>query len=202
MPGVHKVVVATDSARIAELISTSGGEVVYTAPECPSGSDRVYRAYEQLHHAGERYDLVVNLQGDEPLMPPALIAGTIEALAETPQAQIATPAIPLAGGQLNNPDKVKVVANSAGRALYFSRAGLAASALHLGLYVYRPDALAEFCALAPSPLEQAERLEQLRALAAGMHIQLHQADYSGDVFGIDTPADLQRATQLLTNNPT
>lgn len=202
-----EVVVATDSEEIAQAVSAAGGEAVLTSPDHQSGSDRVYEA---LSHAdpGGQCSTVVNLQGDLPTVDPSLVAACVEALAPGP-ADIATLASPIVDkGERTNPHVVKVVGTPAGanllRALYFTRAtapyGNGPLYHHIGVYAYRREALARFVALPPSPLEQRERLEQLRALEAGMRINVALVDTVP--LGVDTPADLARARGLMETSGT
>ena len=207
-----QVLVATDDRRIEEAARAFGAEVVMTAPAHASGTDRIAEvAWREGWAEGE---LVVNLQADEPLMPPALIDQVGALLNDHPEAGVATLASPIAStAELLDPRVVKVVFDRRGHALYFSRApipwdrdgapaGLAsqrsvAGALrHLGLYAYRVGALRHLAALAPSPLEQREKLEQLRALENGMAIVVAlAAEPAGP--DVNTPEDLERVRALL-----
>ncbi len=213
--GVDKVVVATDDDRICSAVHDFDGQVVLTDPALPSGTDRVAAALEQL---GEPFDVVLNLQGDEPAMHPETIAAVVRLMAEQPDLPMATAACPFATPEeLFNPNAVKVVVDDRSRALYFSRspipylrnstifepdfrpwmqpAQLRLFKRHLGLYAYRPEALRTFTKLPPHPLEQAEMLEQLRALAAGLAIGVAETDHLS--LGVDTPADVPAAERLL-----
>jgi len=201
------VVVACAEPAIAEAVTAAGGRAALTRPEHPSGSDRIWEALGQVDPAG-RHDVVVNLQGDLPTIPPADIRAALAPLAE-PAVDIATLAAVIHRAEERaNPNVVKVAAalsaeRRVARALYFSRAAVPwageADALplfhHIGLYAYRRAALARFVALPPAPLEQRERLEQLRALEAGMRIDVALVD--SVPLGVDTPADLARARDLL-----
>jgi len=194
---VDHVLVATDDARIARAAEAAGAEAVMTG-ECASGTDRIAEA---IRGRLEAWDLVVNLQGDEPLLPAenidALVAGMI---ATDPSVGIGTLCRPLPAGRRDDPNAVKVVRDAHGRALYFSRSIVpyprdeAAAAplwrLHLGIYCFRRPALEVFVRLPPSPLEQAEGLEQLRALENGLAIVV--LDAPGEAMGVDTPDDLAR----------
>ena len=214
-PGVDEVVVATDDARIAATVTGFGGKVVMTDPALPSGTDRVAAAYAAM---GETYDVVLNLQGDEPAMHPDTIAGVVSLLAADPDLPMATAACPFhSAEELFNPNNVKVVVNDRGRAMYFSRSPipyLRNSTLfladfrpwlspqhlelylrHLGIYGYRPAALRAFTALPPHPLEQVEALEQLRALAAGMALGVARTPHLS--LGVDVPADIPDVEGLL-----
>jgi 3-deoxy-manno-octulosonate cytidylyltransferase (CMP-KDO synthetase) len=192
------VVVATDSPEIAKVIQAAGGEAVMTAPEHPSGSDRVFEAANLLDPHG-KIDIVVNVQGDQPVLDPSLIRDTIAPLSD-PKVDIATVAALLTDPALMiEPSCVKMIGTPAGpkgnfRALYFTRAaapfGPGPYYVHIGLYAYRRDALARFVTLPPSPLEKREKLEQLRALEAGMRIDVREV---GSVpMSVDTPEDLER----------
>ncbi len=197
---VDQVVVATDSAAIAEAARSAGAVAVMTG-ECASGTDRIAAALE----GREDLALVVNVQGDEPLLPAENIDALIEGMLKHPEAGMATLCRGLDPEKASDPNAVKVVRRGDGRALYFSRspvpyprdAGHAASLyrLHLGIYGYRPEALRRFVALGPSALERAEGLEQLRALENGMEILVFDAP--ADSWGVDTPEDLERAEAIL-----
>ncbi len=196
--GVGRVVVACDGPEIAAAIRQAGGEAVLTAPDLPSGSDRVFAALQAIDRRGS-FDAVVNLQGDMPTLAPELIAAVLAPLADA-AVDIATLAAPITdAAERADPNVVKVVVAGLGRALYFTRAAAPAGAgplhHHIGIYAYRRDALARFVALPPSPLEKSERLEQLRALEAGMHISVAFVDRAPP--GVDTPADLARARAIL-----
>jgi len=205
--GAARVLVATDDARIAQAVAAFGGEARLTRADHASGTDRLAEAALAEGLAPET--LVVNLQGDEPLMPPALLAQVAGMLEAAPDAAMATLATPLAdAGELANPNVVKVVAAADGRALYFSRAPipwdrdgrggehLAAARRHLGVYAYRVDFLQRYPRLAPAALERLEQLEQLRALASGERIQVADAATVPGP-GVDTEEDLARVAALL-----
>lgn len=204
---VGPVAVACAELEIAEAVEAAGGRAVPTRADHPSGSDRIFEAVEKLDPEG-RHDAVLNLQGDLPTIDPAAIRAAIAPLAEA-AVDIATLAVRISEAEeRSNPNVVKVAASfaegaAAARALYFSRCpvpwdgGDAAQPLyhHVGIYAYRRAALARFVALPPSPLERRERLEQLRALEAGMRIDVARVDSLP--LGVDTPADLARARELL-----
>ncbi len=189
------VLVATDSEEIAALAGRMGVQARMTSPEHPNGAARLAEAMADVEA-----DVVVNLQGDEPFAPVAALRAVAEALREDPEAAIATVATPLRDPDaFEDPHQVKVVVDARGHALYFSRApiphGAPELALgHLGIYAYRREALLRYAALPPAPLERAERLEQLRALAHGMRIRVVVGEFAS--VGIDTPADLARAEAL------
>jgi 3-deoxy-manno-octulosonate cytidylyltransferase (CMP-KDO synthetase) len=210
--GALEVLIATDDARILDAAHAFGAEAVMTSASHLSGTDRI--AEVAAARRWPERDIVVNLQGDEPLMPPALIAQVAGLLDSVPAAQIATLAAPLGSvAELLDTNAVKVVTDAGGRALYFSRApipwnrggadaGLASQTdaggarRHLGIYAYRVGALRRLAALAPGALEQREKLEQLRALENGLHIQVADAREAPGP-DVNTPADLARVAALL-----
>ena len=205
------VIVATDDVRVAEAARAADVEVVMTAAGHASGTDRIAEVVASQGWAD--CDVVVNLQGDEPMMPPELL-DQVAALLEThPSADIATLAAPVASlAEFLDPNAVKVVLDDVGRALYFSRAPIpwdrdgapqglpsqasfAAGLRHIGLYAYRAGAVRRMAQLAPGQLELREKLEQLRALAAGMQIRVGLAAGHPGV-DVNTPEDLQRLRRL------
>jgi 3-deoxy-manno-octulosonate cytidylyltransferase (CMP-KDO synthetase) len=197
--GVDVVVVATDDERIAVAAREAGAEVVLTGP-AETGTDRVALAARVML---PRPTLVVNLQGDEPLIEPAAIEALVHAMNEG-GSEMATMARPLDAGEWERPEVVKVVTDRNGNALYFSRACIPArrepgpsplARAHVGMYAYTPAFLERFAALEPGRLEQEERLEQLRALEHGYRIRVVETTYRG--FGVDTPQDLARARALM-----
>ena len=197
--GVDLVAVATDDDRIA-AVARIGGAVTVMTGDATTGTDRVAEAARKLT---PRPALVVNLQGDEPLIDPGAIEALLGAMSD-PLVKMATLARPLAEGELERTQVVKVVCAENGDALYFSRAaiphrregGQSALALaHVGIYAFREPFLQEFAALAPGRLEREESLEQLRVLEAGHRIRVVETRYGG--FGVDTPEDLERARALL-----
>ncbi len=200
---IGPVVVACAEAEVAEAVEASGGRAVLTTPDLPSGSDRIFEALSSIDPNG-RHDAVVNVQGDLPTIDVNLIQAVFEPLSN-PAVDIATLAAKITRtAEKDNPNVVKVVMGLApgqrtGRALYFSRAAAPAGKgsfyRHIGLYAYRREALARFVAFSPGVLEQRERLEQLRALENGMHINV--ALVSTALSGVDTPADLDRARDIL-----
>lgn len=212
--GAHRVVVATDDTRIRDALLPLGAEVVMTRADHPSGTDRLAEVAEQLALADDA--VLVNVQGDEPLIPPRLIDQVAMRLHDDPGASIATLAEPIADVEaLFNPNVVKVVRALSGRALYFSRAPIPwdreafatrpewlqtdAWLRHIGLYAYRVSFLAEYRSWQPSTLEQLEQLEQLRALHHGHAIQVALAAEPNPA-GVDTLADLERVRALLSVN--
>lgn len=197
-----RVAVATDSAEIAAAVTAQGGEVVMTRADHPSGSDRIFEALGKLDGAG-RINTIINVQGDLPTIAPADIRAVLQPFSE-PAVDIATLAAEIRiEGEHTNPNVVKVVgspvSNDTLRALYFTRAtaphGEGPRYHHIGLYAYRRAALARFVALPPSPLERREKLEQLRALEAGMRIDVRIVD--SVPLGVDTPHDLDAARRTL-----
>ena len=203
--GVGRVAVATDTPEIAEAVRAHGGEAVMTRPEHPSGSDRIFEALERLDPARVA-ETVINLQGDFPTISLDNIRDVLAPLAD-PAVDIATLAAEIhTEEEAGNPNVVKAVGSPLGgrrlRALYFTRAraphGEGPRYHHIGLYAYRRDALRRFVGLSPSPLEKREKLEQLRALEAGMRIDIGLVDTVPR--GVDTPADLEATRQLLAKS--
>ncbi|MEX2453999.1 MAG: 3-deoxy-manno-octulosonate cytidylyltransferase [Rhodospirillaceae bacterium] len=205
---VGPVLVACGDAAIAEAVAAAGGQAVMTDPGLPSGSDRIHQALGVFDPAG-RHDAVINLQGDLPTIDPAVIAAVLDPLG-TPDVDIATLAVEIADDrERTDPNVVKAVialpeGARIGRALYFSRATVPSAPAgphyhHIGLYGFRRAALDRFVAMPPGRLEILERLEQLRALEAGMRIDVALVDTVP--LGVDTPADLDRARALLAPGP-
>lgn len=201
--GVGRVVVAAAEAEIADAIREAGGEAVLTDPALPSGSDRVWAAVCEIDPEG-RHTIIINVQGDLPTLDPALIRRAYEALVR-PGADISTLAAEISDEEERTNENVVKVVTSFGesriaRALYFTRAtapwGAGPLYHHIGLYGYRREALARFVSLPPSPLETREKLEQLRALEAGMTIEVALVDTVP--LGVDTPADLEKARAALS----
>ncbi len=210
--GAAEVVIATDDERVRAACASFGAEVEMTSSEHPSGTDRIAELARRRGWAEDA--IVVNLQADEPMLPPALIGQSARLLARDAGADIATLCAPIESlDAYLDPNVVKVVMRTGGRALYFSRAPIpwlrdgAAAGLgsqqefrgcwrHVGIYAYRVSALQRLAGMAPSPLERQERLEQLRALEAGLAIAVEQAsEIPGP--GVDTAADLARVAGLL-----
>lgn len=199
------VVVACAEQEIADAVTAAGGQAVMTDPDLASGSDRVFEALGSADPDGD-YDAVINLQGDLPLIDPAAIQAVLAPLND-PAVDIATLACAIRDDdERSNPNVVKAVVSLqgdgvTGQALYFTRAeaptGEGPLWHHIGIYAYRRAALQRFVGLAPSPLEVQERLEQLRALEAGMRIDVGFVDTVP--FGVDTPADLERARNLVSD---
>ena len=209
--GADEVWVATDHTGIAGVVEKAGGKVIVTSAEHPSGTDRLAEVATRLGWSDDT--IVVNVQGDEPLIPPQLIDDVAAALAADAEAAIATACHPLESAEeFFNPNVVKLVMDARGRALYFSRAAIPwardafaadRSALpanlpayrHIGLYAYRAGFLKRYSGLAPSPLEQWEALEQLRAMAHGYPIQVMVLDHAPPA-GVDTAEDLERVRRV------
>lgn len=207
----ERVVIATDDTRIQQAVESVGGEAVLTRPDHPSGTDRLAEVASRLELADDA--IVVNVQGDEPLLPASLINQVAIRLEEDPAASIATLAEPITDiDTLFNPNVVKVVRDLQGRALYFSRAPIPWDRehfagrpewletdvwlRHIGLYAYRAGFLAEYVGWLPSPLEQLEQLEQLRAMHYGHRIQVALSAEPHPA-GIDTVEDLERVRSIL-----
>jgi 3-deoxy-manno-octulosonate cytidylyltransferase (CMP-KDO synthetase) len=200
---IGPVIVATDSTDVAAAVEKSGGLAVMTRADHASGSDRIFEALGRID-ARREARIVVNVQGDLPTLAPRHMAAALEPLADD-AVDIATLAAPIADRrERDNPNVVKVVGTPVGparlRALYFTRAAAPAGDgplyHHVGLYAFRRAALERFVALPPSPLEQREKLEQLRALEAGMRIDVAIIDTIP--IGVDTPEDLETARAMLT----
>lgn len=198
---LDRVLVATDDARIAAAVRGFGGEAVMTRSTHPSGTDRVAEAAADLDA-----DVVVNVQGDLPFLEVSMIDAAVALMHADGALVMATLKVPItAPAEMANPNVVKVVTDNDGWALYFSRrplpyrCGLADDGVlgyrHIGLYAYRRDFLLRFARLAPTPLERAERLEQLRALEWGFRIRVAQIAGGAGV-EVDTPEDLERARAL------
>jgi len=199
-PGLAEVLVATDDSRIAKAASSFGAKVVMTRADHVSGTDRVFEAVSGLAPAP---DWVLNVQGDEPGVGPEEVALVLGLLEDRPEADLATLAVRAGHEAGPDPSRVKVVLDDAGLALYFSRApiphlrdgDLREYLVHVGMYGFRREALARFVNLPPSPLERAERLEQLRALQAGMRIAVGLCDRAP--VSVDTPEDFERFVRAL-----
>lgn len=195
--GLDFVAVATDDRRIADAVERAGGRALLTSPACASGTDRVAEAAREVEA-----DAFVNVQGDEPFIEPACVEAVVQMLREG--VAMATLWRALADAREHqDPNVVKVVLDQAGRALYFSRAPIPhqrgggvppVGKAHVGIYGYTRAVLEKLAALPPSPLEQCEKLEQLRALENGIAIHARETRYRG--FGVDTPEDLEKARLL------
>jgi 3-deoxy-manno-octulosonate cytidylyltransferase (CMP-KDO synthetase) len=197
---VRAVMVATDDERIQRAVEAFGGSVEMTRPTHRSGTERLAEVADRLD-----CDIVVNVQGDEPLLEPGMIDEVVAPLAADPGLVMSTLRRPITeAADLANPNIVKVVADRDDFALYFSRAPIpftlserseSKGAKHIGLYAYRRDFLLMLAALPPTRLEQAESLEQLRALEHGYRIKVPETAF--DSVGVDTPEDLERVRRLL-----
>lgn len=201
---VHEVIVATDDERIAENVLSSGGNVIMTGKNHRSGTDRIGEVFEKLSAEGKFFDVVVNIQGDEPFIDPEQIEEVLS-LFNNPEVQIATLAKKITSDEeINNPNVVKLVFGNSAQALYFSRSPIpylhnkteeATYFKHIGMYAYKAEILRQLVMLEPTPLEQAESLEQLRWLENGYKIYVHITEFES--VAVDTPEDLKK----LTNNP-
>lgn len=200
--GIQRVIIATDDERIADAAQAFGAEVRMTSGHHPSGTDRMWEVAQAL----PEYDWVLNVQGDEPFINPEHLEKIIASAQAHPQADILTLVTPIAKlEEWQNPNIVKAILAADERALYFSRAAIPFHRdqpdaprqvfRHIGLYLYRREALARFTQLPPSPLEQIEKLEQLRALEAGMRLVAVRVDAAP--MGIDTPEDLRHVLDFL-----
>ncbi|MBN8981287.1 MAG: 3-deoxy-manno-octulosonate cytidylyltransferase [Rhizobiales bacterium] len=199
---IGRVVVATDAPEIARAVKANGGEAVMTRADHPSGSDRIFEALESLDPS-RQIETVINVQVVLPTVAPVDIRALVAPLADKDVRIAAVAAIIRKDGEHTNPNVVKVIGSPLGdtrmRALYFTRATAPANDgpryHHIGMYAYRRDALARFVKLKPSPLELREKLEQLRAIEAGMRIDVTVVD--SVPLGVDTPQDLKTARRIL-----
>lgn len=200
-PALDEVVVATDDRRVANAVEGFGGRVVMTDARHASGTDRVAEVVR-----GARAEIIVNIQGDEPLIAPQMIDECVEALRVSDGAGLSTLAKQITESGFEDRAVVKVVRDLRGRALYFSRSlipfprhRIAKFAVfeHIGLYAYTREALLRLSQLPQSPLERVEGLEQLRALENGIAIQTAETKYTGAMVSVDTPEDLERVRRLL-----
>jgi 3-deoxy-manno-octulosonate cytidylyltransferase (CMP-KDO synthetase) len=201
--GVDRVLIATDDERILKAVEKFGGEAVSTPSDLPSGTDRVARALE-----GRDAGIVINVQGDEPLIDPVSVERLVRVLLEDSGVRMASVMCPILSEELyGNPNVVKVVVDEKGDALYFSRAPIPHSRSgefppcfqHVGIYGFRRKTLDEFVSWEPSLLEETEKLEQLRALEHGIRIRMVQVP--GVTVGVDTPEDLERVRRIMTEQP-
>lgn len=206
--GIDSIHIATDHEEIAHHVKKFGGKVIMTSPECPSGTDRVAEAAK---HLPSDYSVVINVQGDEPLLQPEVVTRVAEVMRDNYDVEIATPISPLLHAEdLANPAVVKVVLASNNDALYFSRQAIPfvrdepvgdgwisryQFQKHIGVYAYRREVLDKFVALGESSLEYTERLEQLRLLEAGYRIRCVPVQY--DAVAVDTPEDVVRVEAIL-----
>lgn len=197
---IDRIIVATDDERIAAAVRSFGGEARLTAGDHPTGTDRLAEVAQALPDA----KLIINVQGDEPLIPPQAIDALAAVFVDQPDLQMATLITSLTDEEAANPAVVKVASSLDGHALYFSRSLIPYPRnrgpqtryfKHIGVYAYRRDFLLHFARLAPTPLEQTESLEQLRALEHGFRIRLIETPFHS--VGVDTPEDLLRVRQLV-----
>jgi 3-deoxy-manno-octulosonate cytidylyltransferase (CMP-KDO synthetase) len=210
---LNDVIVATDHSGIEKAVLAFGGRVMMTSPDHPSGTDRCAEVMQKLTASGETYDVVINIQGDEPFINASHIRLLKEAFSD-PATQIATLANPILDrSELMNPNAVKVVASTQGNALYFSRSAIPYNRhatddiwyedhnylKHLGMYAYRGEILLQITMLEPSPLEKTESLEQLRWLENGFGIRVLVTNDPSH--GIDTPEDLEAARKKVDETP-
>lgn len=199
VPHVHAVLVATDDVRVADAVRSFGGQCVMTSPDHPSGTDRLAEVMAQVEA-----DVYINLQGDEPLVRPADIAALAAGMWADPSVQVGTLCHAIPPEEAANPNTVKVVLATNGDALYFSRAPIpyprdggdvARYLKHVGVYAYRSEVLAAYAGLPQPMMEQAEKLEQLRLLAAGFRIRAFEVAPTGP--GVDTPECLEQVRSLM-----
>lgn len=196
-----RVLVATDHPLVYDSVKEFGGDVIMTSPDHPTGTDRLAEVAEQFPEV----DLIINVQGDEPLIPPEIIDQLAAAFDDSQDVQMATLMTEMEESEYNTPSAVKVITDLQGHALYFSRslipfprndAGVPIYK-HIGIYAYRRDFLLTYANLAPTPLEQTESLEQLRALEHGYRIKVLKTDFKS--IGVDTMEDLEKVNALLKN---
>lgn len=197
---LNRVIVATDDKRIHDVVVKAGHTAVMTSPEHGTGTERIAETVKEPG-AG----IVVNIQGDEPMIDPESVDEAVQALLDDPELNVSTLAVPITDpDELEDPNAVKVVTDRYGMALYFSRSQIpfirgnlqdVKLLKHLGLYVYRREFLLQYAAMEPTVLEKTEQLEQLRILENGQRIKVVIA--KRDSIGIDTPKDLKRAEELL-----
>ncbi|RYZ77487.1 MAG: 3-deoxy-manno-octulosonate cytidylyltransferase [Proteobacteria bacterium] len=202
---LSEIIVATDDERIVKLAEASGVRAVMTDSQLPTGTDRIWQAIQRLE-GGSDIDVVVNVQGDEPLIEGSLLDRLVEPFLHDSQLEMATMGLELTMETLMSPQTPKIVMNAKDEALYFSRLPipytrqepklpLKAALKHIGIYAYRTKFLEKFCAEAPTELEQAESLEQLRALYLGARIKVIRAEH--DSWGVDIPEDIQKIEDIL-----
>jgi len=198
---VGRVVVAAGDAEIAEAVQAAGGEAVLTDAALPNGSARIWQAVQRLMAQGApQPDIIINAQGDEPLLPPSLLKDAVAAMEADPAIDVVTFAHEITAPEdINNPTKVKIATNRDGRALYFSRSpiphGATTMLRHIGFYAYRFAALERYMAAGEGALENIEKLEQLRGLEQGLYYKVLLTPHAP--IGVDTPADLDAVNALL-----
>ena len=198
---VSRVIVATDDARIVEAVEKFGGEALLTGDHA-TGTDRIAEAARLVADSGDKYDWVLNVQGDEPLIDPLDLDRLIQGMAGTPDAVMGTMVFPIQESDRDDEQQGKVVLDAQNRALYFSRAAIPFLRTPgyqgwrtMGLYLFRGDFLHTFAALPPTPLSQAEQLEQLRALEHGYPIHCFEAGSASE--DVDQPGDIAKVEQML-----
>ncbi|GGB16024.1 3-deoxy-manno-octulosonate cytidylyltransferase [Agarivorans gilvus] len=202
--GAERVVIATDDKRIVDAANDFGAEVVLTATTHESGTERLAEVCQKLNFADDT--IVVNVQGDEPLIPPAVVSQVAQLLVEAPEVKMASLSVPIDEPEdILDPNVVKVVCDKQQHALYFSRAAVPFErdgnwsnehySRHIGIYAYRAHFIGEYIQLAPSPLEKIEKLEQLRVLWHGEKIKMARASEI-PAHGVDTPEDLAKVRAL------
>lgn len=195
---INRLVVATDHEKVRASVEASGAEVLMTSPDHPSGSDRCAEVLQSFEAQGQLFDLVANIQGDEPFLPGEAMDKAIQIVKEHPPCQVATLAVPLTAGDREDPHVVKLRATSDGVAEAFGREpDWEPTHTHVGFYVFRRDYLVRFVDLPQSESEKRERLEQLRILDDGVEIRV--AAGAWPVLGVDTPEDLELARKQYKN---
>ncbi len=187
---IQNVYVATDDARIANACREIKAEVLLTRSDCATGTDRIFEATRNVD-----FDVILNVQGDEPLIDQNFIDPLAQAFLSTPKLEMATLAHALPPEDMQNKNAVKVITNINGDAVYFSRLPIPATLKHIGLYGFSRGFLQKFCTTPQSHIEKAESLEQLRALYLGAKIKVLKVDKP--TYGVDTPEDLQKLEALL-----
>lgn len=196
------VYAAVSEQEVYDVVTKAGFKAVMTDPALPSGSDRIWQGVQRLMAQGvARPDIIINAQGDEPLLPPELISDCVKAFADKSDADVVTFAHAITDeSDINNPTKVKVVVALDGRGLYFSRSPIPYNAKqmwrHVGIYGYRYEALERYVAQEPTPLQKQEDLEQLRGLEIGLTYYVVPTVH--EPIGVDTPADLERVKGMLS----
>ncbi len=218
VPSIDRLIVATDNSLIADCVKGFGGEAILTSRGCQSGTDRAYEVLEKLRKTGDMYDLVINIQGDEPAMHPSVIQGVIDLAVKDKTFDVLTAACSFQNNSdIFNTNMVKVVTDKNRKALYFSRSpipfirnnstftpssvgkdAIGYYQCHLGIYAFRKEALIQFANLPMDPIENLEKLEQLRVLRQGMSIGVAEAQYLS--IGVDRPEDITSVENLLTIN--
>jgi len=200
---LDKVLVATDDQRIFDTVKGFGGDVVMTSESCPTGTDRIAEVAANLNN----FDIVANIQGDEPLLEPVMVDEMIQPFFDNPEVQVSTLVQPINSDvDYKNPNVVKVIVSKDWFALYFSRASIPGNKKnewhenlpayrHIGLYAYQRDCLLKFTRMPKTQFEKAEGLEQLRFLENSIKIKVVETKYS--TIGVDTPSDLQRVIEFL-----